>query len=93
MKRSLNFILLFSFFSLSACSIYQSAGRKQFNLKSPGNVSSEVEQKSAMNVEEPSSMNCWIQSSEDPLWYIGENTKMNVTVLNQQEIQICVETP
>jgi hypothetical protein len=76
--------------------VYKSTGRKSFESKSSGNLTTGV---SAQSDENPnwnsgdSSENetCWNQPSSDPLWHIEAEHSLRVQKITDDEIQVCLQ--
>jgi hypothetical protein len=85
-------ILVLFLFWLSACSVYKSSGRKSFESKAPDNVQrlSASSLKSEALTDENADT-CWNQPASEPLWHIDPNSTLNVSPLNNEEIQVCIQ--
>jgi hypothetical protein len=92
-KRLFRLSLFFLFAFVTACSVYKSTGRKNFESKTPGNLRStslEASQSLAGESVSENADTCWSQPSTDPLWHIDPNVSLSVSPLNNEEIQVCI---
>lgn len=97
MNLRLFYILLSSAMITSSCSVYKSTGRKSFESKSSGNLTTGV---STQQNDENSNWNsgdasedetCWNQPSSDPLWHIDAEHSLTVQKITDDEIQVCLQ--
>lgn len=82
--KPLAFLILGTMLLASACSIYQSQGRKAFEENAPGRVRTEIGISSVQVTED-----CWIQPKADPLWTGLENGPFVVRTFNESQITVC----
>ncbi|MEZ0391526.1 MAG: hypothetical protein ACAH59_04880 [Pseudobdellovibrionaceae bacterium] len=85
--KGISLFILFGI--LTACSVYESTGRKSFESNAPGqleNASTGVQTKSA-----PTSETCWNQPANEALWYIDQVSPLTIDKINEEEIQVCFQ--
>ncbi len=85
---------LFLAITLGACSMYTSTGRKNFENRAPGNLVNTSSTKTHLNSSPDSVENfeCWNQLATEPLWHVEDDVPLSVTKINDDEIQVCLQT-
>lgn len=89
--RALKFLSLsLLFFHLSACQVYESQGKKDFE-----NKAAELSLSSTAIADSEladTTTTCWSQPSEDSLWQLpAHNESLRIRQLNTQEIEVCLQ--
>lgn len=87
-KRTRPLVLISAtLFSVSACNVYQSSGRKSFESKIP---ESQTSSQSLTTTQMKESRNlCWSQPADEALWPVETHQKLEVTFIDGQNIQVC----
>lgn len=97
MGAKLFFIIIFTSYLLTSCSVYKSTGRSSFEDKSTTNlpavstqaVHDNENQWSADDDSNQDDNDCWSQPAQDPLWQVSDSETMSVKKINSQQIQVC----
>lgn len=80
--------LVLIFFSLSACQVYESQGRKDFESKAR-----ELSLSSASDATLSSEGLCWSQPAMDPLWQAPSHFEsLLIRRLSEEEIEVCLNS-
>jgi len=87
---------------ISACSVYKSNGRSQFESDSKGNLvktnvgRSQSPPRNPVSVQTDPTLQpeqedtCWTQPLHEPLWDLPENQELRVHSLNSELIEVCL---
>jgi hypothetical protein len=74
-----------SCFTISACNVYQSSGRKEFESKIPDSqTNTRLSQSSPL---------CWVQPQNEALWSVMNQDQLIVSIVDDQFIQVCKLDP
>jgi len=78
-------LFIFILMGLTACSVYQSSGRKSFESKAPD----QIQRASSIDHSTEKIETCWSQPASEPLWHVDTKSALTVTQLEEDEIQVC----
>jgi hypothetical protein len=78
---------------ISACSVYKSQGRNQFESAVPGKLQTQSIHDSTMEDLNETQSECWIQPAGEPLWHLSSEKKLSVRSISQSTLEACEVTP